>query len=100
MTVYYPNPHELEFFDSFGNHPSAYNYIVRDAVVHYNPYTIQSLDSVACGHYCIYFLYERSHNKSLISIVKYLTTLKRKSDQYVTSFTQVIFIYFKEIRNA
>ena len=91
VAIYYPNPNEIEFFDSCGNPPTAFNFTIRNTFVRYNPYEIQSLDSTSCGHYCIYFLYERSHKKSFLSIVTHLFSIKHKSDHVVTSFTHILF---------
>ena len=31
VAIFYPNPNELEFFDSGGNSPTAFNFLVRES---------------------------------------------------------------------
>jgi hypothetical protein len=63
-----------EYFDTFGQAPSTYpafdNYLRRHAVhVRHNVTRIQSVYSTACGHYCVYYLHNKSRGKSLDSIL-------------------------------
>ncbi|KAF0097296.1 MAG: hypothetical protein FD142_3163 [bacterium] len=58
---------DIEFFDSFGQHPSAYSLNLPTAlrVLHY---PIQSLNSDSCGDHCIIFLWRRARRFSLTRI--------------------------------
>ena len=61
----------LEFFDSFGMSPSMYegvpDFIERQETnsVIYNCQQLQSIDSDACGHYCIMYAIWRAQGYSL-----------------------------------
>ena len=65
----------LEFFDSFGMPPSMYNGVPefikrqRTKSVIYNCQQVQSIDSDACGHYCIMYAIWRAQGYSLQSIM-------------------------------
>jgi hypothetical protein len=79
-----------EYFDSYGQSPSAYptfeGYLRTHARhVSYNFKRIQALDSTACGHYCLYYLYQRSRGKSLSTdaILKRFGANPVRNDQIV-----------------
>jgi len=79
------SPTELEFFDSFGMHPFVYGFNL-DYKVHFNEHQIQSFDSAVCGHYCIYFLYQRARSLDLVSICKNLLRHGNSADHFVEKF--------------
>ena len=57
----------VEFFDSFGMHPSAYSLNIPTALIVLKS-PIQSLNSDTCGEHCILFLSRRAHGVSITSI--------------------------------
>lgn len=76
---------QVEFFDSYGQRPSAYALQLPPNVIS-NPYDFQSLTTDVCGHYCIYFLYHRAHNQSFQWIIATLSSYAHFSDSYVKLF--------------
>lgn len=64
VAFYAQSPRHLEFFDSYGRHPSAYVHVRAPAncasFIMYNPHSFQSLRSVVCGHYCVLYLVMRA----------------------------------------
>jgi len=66
LAIYGPRNGRLELFDSFGM-PAAY-YKLDTLDLHYHNVAYQSLDSALCGHYCLFFIYLRSHNHSFDSV--------------------------------
>ena len=79
------------FFDSFGLSPVYYNFPI---LVKQNSNTLvqstlrlQSLDSSACGYYCIYFIYFLSRNIPFTEILKHFSkSNKIWNDKYVYNF--------------
>ena len=58
VAFYHPAPNYVYFFDSFGSAPSLFDFKFPGKYHGtHNHYLIQSLNSQACGQYCIYFLY-------------------------------------------
>ena len=81
----------LEFFDSYGFHPSLYfpNALPHTPLtIHFNNVKLQKLNSSVCAHYCFYYLYFRClMHKSLNSIVTSLSIARTPHpDQSVKSF--------------
>ncbi|KAK6184395.1 hypothetical protein SNE40_006876 [Patella caerulea] len=58
-------PDHITFFDFYGCPPDVYGEafrrFVQDLQLHYQPRWIQGLESVVCGHYCLYYLCHRFH---------------------------------------
>ena len=90
VAIYHPTPQHVEFFDSYGSHPSDYGiYFDASLQLHFNNIKFQTLVSSVCGQYCIYFLSLRSHGHSFQNIQKHLSQISHfKSDQLVYSFVQ------------
>ena len=66
--VFYVDDDRIEYFDSYGLKPPQiisenYDYI-------YNSSQLQSYESKACGYYCLYFIYHRSHGFNFYEIIK------------------------------
>ena len=61
VSFYLTNPSCIEFFDSYGLHPSTYGFTI--SITCHNTIQFQSIHSHVCGEYCIFFLYYRSHCK-------------------------------------
>ena len=79
---------QLEFFDSFGLPPDVYEGVVSflraqgwpeefDAT--YNDEQIQSIDSDACGHYCILFCHFRARGVAYADILRHLSDIHSSS---------------------
>ena len=64
VAFYLNSPNDIEFFCSYGMHPSVYGFTIP--ITHYNTTQFQSFDSNVCGHYCIYFLYVRSRSNQAL----------------------------------
>ena len=64
---YVDDNNRIEYFDSYGLKPpqiiTNYDYI-------YNSSQLQSYESKACGYYCLYFIYHRSHGYNFYQILK------------------------------
>ena len=66
--AFYVDDYRIEYIDSYGLKPPQiisenYDYI-------YNSSQLQSYESKACGYYCLYFIYHRSHNMNFYEIIK------------------------------
>jgi hypothetical protein len=63
-----------EYFDSYGMAPPLEDFVDflqrNSRTWSYNKQELQSLDSMVCGHYCIWFLSERARGKSMQNIVQ------------------------------
>ena len=65
VAFYFDRGGEAHYFDSFGKQPlyrAWLNYLTGNSsqgLWDYSKTQIQSLDSPACGHYCIYYLIKR-----------------------------------------
>ena len=84
-----PKDGPIELFDLFGL--SSYYYRLEYLRRTHSLIQLQSLFSAFCGHYCIYFLYMRSHKRSLFNkhtlynIVQMLMRLP-VPDNYIKNF--------------
>ncbi len=66
VAFWFESKESIEFFDSYGFHPSYFGFSL--SCTNYNTLTIQSLDSSVCGEYCLYYLYMKSQSRSLSQI--------------------------------
>ena len=78
-TYYCNNRNIIEYFDSYGLKPPKiinenYNYI-------YNSSQIQGYDSKACGYYCLFYIYYRSHGFTFYEIIKQFSLVDRDYNQ-------------------
>ena len=67
-TAFYVDDDRIEYFDSYGLKPPQiisknYDYI-------YNSSQLQSYESKACGYYCLFYIYLRSHSYNFYEIIK------------------------------
>ena len=90
LALYAPAARSIELFDSFGFSPSMYSLDYIDPL--HSSYSLQSLSTSICGHYCIVYIYLRSHNYSLYHIVDMLTDISNR-DEWLKQY-----IYNMEIR--
>jgi len=68
VAVYYCSRRSVEFFDSYGMHPTAYKLPIHPTI--WNKLPLQSIRSSLCGQYCSYYLYHRARGYSLHRIVR------------------------------
>ena len=93
----------IEFFDSYGGSPRAYDFIVdflqrqRPDVVQYNAIRLQKLDSYAFGYFVLIFGFMRSRRWTLLQIVDCLRAIKFQSSTIIDIFLKhlVIILYSK-----
>lgn len=52
LCIYLRSDSKIEFFDSYGNHPSFYGYLEKCV---YQPFQLQAYGSTVCGHYCVLY---------------------------------------------
>ena len=73
---YFPQRGPAEFFDSLGNPPEHYHRRFKGVLMANGPrYSylknrLQDLDSNVCGHYCIYFVQQRSRGRTMKDICR------------------------------
>ena len=53
--------------------------------------TIQSLFSIVCGHYCVYFILFRCRNISLYAILSVFTLNLTENDRHVFDFIRELY---------
>ena len=59
-----PQESPLEMFDSYGMSHKADAFSHLASRIRYSDVTYQSLDSSVCGHYCLFYLFHRTHGFS------------------------------------
>ena len=89
IAFYIISPNEVEFFDSFGNEPAAFqgpilNFASRYSRVTYNP--MQSNVTAVCGQYCIYYLYSKCKGQSLNFFLSFFVFKNMCNDYRVYNF--------------
>ena len=67
VAFYYTSENSAEFFDSYGNAPSDYDFNIQPCFS--NPRMLQREKSTVCGQYCIFYLYHRSRGKTMTQIL-------------------------------
>jgi hypothetical protein len=76
----------VEMFDSFGFSPNVYDGVhqfintQQPVTVTYNTYQLQSLDSDACGPYCLYYAHYRSRGFTMEAIVENIAEEMNRDD--------------------
>ena len=78
LALYAHLDRSIELFDSFGFSPSMYSFDFLDPL--HSSYSLQSPSTSVCGHYCIFYIYLRSHNYSLYHIVDMLTDISNRDE--------------------
>ena len=87
VAFYLESTTNIEFFDSYGMHPSFYDFNVGP-IMHYNSDSFQRTNTDVCGEYCILFLSLRSHKQTLITIIRRLKSHHPHTDQSVALFVE------------
>ena len=82
----------VEFYDSFGMgisyYPKEFNdFVIRmDRRVRENIVKLQSYESTVCGHYCIYFIWERLNGFSPKAVYARFSNNCKINDDVVNNF--------------
>ena len=87
VAFYHLSPSHLEFFDSYGCNPDDYHFPIPPTItkIDINSHQIQSDNSSDCGQYCIFYLYQRTHDIPLPEIIKVLR-MTSNPDLFVRTF--------------
>ena len=95
MAFYLFDDQHGEFFNSHGLPPHRYTKYFEDflnrkaAQRTYNRKHIQSLFTDVCGHYCIFYIYNRCHNVKMNTTVNmFLSKVKEDNDALVRYFVE------------
>ena len=80
---------KLEFFDSYGNHPTFYGF---DDTCVYQPFQLQSYGSKWCGYYCVFYVLCRQElNLSMHQFVRLFSkSEQRENDQLVLDYLSAL----------
>lgn len=71
VAFYLRTPNEFEFFDSYGLHPSLYQFDeLWSNPIEHNPVSLQSDFSNTCAHFCLYFLHAKTLSFPMSTIVR------------------------------
>lgn len=79
----------MEFFDSYGCHPSMYGLdrlFPAPGLLLVNTRMVQDLNSLACGHHCLFFAYFRSRGIDMEKIISLYGDDTVENDRMVTDF--------------
>ena len=94
VAFYSESSSHLEFFDSYGLHPSFYSFDVP--LTSYNNKQFQKDSSRLCGHYCIYYIYKRSSGNSLVQIQrKFNLSNMSLNDSFISKWSKK---HFKSVK--
>ena len=94
LAMYGPATGPIEFFDSYALPPSVY--ALNTFALTYSRTPLQSPTSAVCGHYCLFFLYIRSHGNSFQTIIRHLKQ-KYSVDSYVREYINKLQARFRSI---
>lgn len=86
--AYYYSDNTLEFFDSYGNAPTALNMPYRTKFrkrLIWNTKPLQSWNSDVCGQYCVYYLFKRCRNIPMCSITLAFNPSNAQANDYLVS---------------
>ena len=93
LALFSPKEGPIEIFDSFGLPPSSYG--LANLLPTYSLIQLQSFFSALCGHYCIFFLNQRSNSHGLInhnSFYQIIDSLKNTHipDNFVKKYVETL----------
>ena len=96
VAYYLSSPNSpIEFFDSYGLEPTFYpNLPTFTTPTVHNSTSLQSLNSLVCGHYCLLFIFLRSRNKSISKIVRFI-----QSNSHSESFDKFVHTHVRSLVN-
>ena len=78
IALYFTDSLHCEFFDSFAFSPGFYGlseYLNKFSITATVDFPLQSINSSVCGHYCIYYLFNRSLGHPMHLILRSFTTV-------------------------
>jgi hypothetical protein len=93
-SMYFSSNESGEFFDSYGKPPGFYNknfeqFLNKHSTSWiYNRRCLQSITSSTCGQFCLYFIINRNHGKSLPMIVNSFNNNTSINDHRVRLFVR------------
>lgn len=82
----------LNFFDSYGNSPSYFKGM-PSVVDDYNKKRVQSDDTIVCGQWCIYYIFNAARGRSMREILARFTDDFHANDHFVACFVNYEFGY-------
>jgi len=93
VCVYFDRDGNADFFDSFGREPEMYgfsDFLRRHARrCSYNHVQLQSLYSITCGYFCVFFLLHRCRGVPMSKIVSWFDPVcKNWNDHVISEFVQ------------
>ena len=92
VAVYIDEDNQLDFYDSFGQKPTLKEFknFTRPFKLNYNKIQVQSFESDTCGQHCIFFLFNRTKNVTMNSLIsKYFNVHQLLlNDIYVYNFVK------------
>lgn len=97
--AFYVTSQRGEFFDSYGQRPSFYSggfndfFVVNNLTLQYNDKRLQSMDSNACGYYCVYYLINRCRGVPMEEILHTFSNNLNNNDTFVFDFVRNTFPY-------
>ncbi len=95
VVFHFPNPKTCEFFDSYGQKPEHYSESFKTYLKPFeqerNVRKLQSSWTEVCGHYCIFYLYQRACGHSLNNIVNMFGNNTLSNDRKVSCYVKKYF---------
>lgn len=82
----------IEYFDSYAEQPNddISKYLSNFLEIKINTHSIQSPFSDSCGHFCVYFIFNKCIGKSFKEIIKNLLNSRNKIDLLVKFFVSLL----------
>lgn len=84
----YNDGNRVEVFDSLGvfSDKGQIDFYTLSNNLYFNQTSIQCIDSLVCGHYCIFYLFLRVRALSFHDFLKFFSVNCEESDAYVFNF--------------
>lgn len=92
VAIYCPNSYTVEYFDSYSMKPNENiaQFLSKFQKVVTSNKPLQDVFSDVCGHFCIYFIINRSLGQSFHQIIDKLSKIKL-NDEYVKHFVENLY---------
>lgn len=100
---YLPVSGPLEYFCSYGLSPFAFiTYLQQSGFSHITRNTdmLQSLDSVVCGQYCLYYLHQRCRGLTMDDALNAFGENRAKNDHWVNGWVERHYDIDLDVHNA
>ncbi len=95
VVFHFPNHKTCEFFDSYGQQPEHYSESFKTYLEPFewkrNVRKLQSSWTEVCGHYCIFYLYQRACGHSMKNIVSMFGNNTLLNDRNVSCYVKKYF---------